>query len=99
MQELHAYNVQVFGISCDNADSLHPYAGALGTLSFPLLADFWPHGDVCATYGVLNEWGVPDRVLLLVNTEGRICYLDTSHVMEVPPVGPMVEACRVAHVA
>jgi peroxiredoxin len=99
MAELAEHDVQVFGISCDNADSLHPYAGALGTLSFPLLADFWPHGDVGARYGVLNEWGVPDRVLLLVNSEGRICYLDTSHVMEVPPVEPMVDACRLAQVS
>jgi peroxiredoxin len=90
--------VQVFGISCDNVDSLHPYAVGLGTLSFPLLADFWPHGQVSARYGVLNQWGVADRVLVLVNTEGRICYLDTSHVMEVPPVEPMLQACRLARV-
>jgi peroxiredoxin len=89
--------VQVFGISCDNADSLHPYAGALGTLSFPLLGDFWPHGLVSAEYGVLNEWGVPDRVVVLVNGDGRICYLDASHVDEVPPVEPMLNACRLAH--
>lgn len=79
------------------SSSLHPYAGARHAV-VPLLADFWPHGDVCATYGVLNEWGVPDRVLLLVNGEGRICYLDTSHVMEVPPVEPMLNVCRLAAV-
>ena len=88
--------MQVFGISCDNVDSLHPWAAALGTLSFPLLGDFWPHGEVCEAYGVLNEWGVPDRVVVLVNGEGRICYLDNSHIDEVPPVDPMVAACRVA---
>ena len=99
MSDLREQDVQVLGISCDNADSLHPYASALGTLSFPLLADFWPHGEVCARYGVLNQWGVPDRVLMLVNSEGRICYLDTNHPTEVPPVEPMVAACRVARVA
>ena len=88
--------MQIFGISCDNVDSLHPWAGALGTLSFPLLADFWPHGRVSGAYGVLNEWGVPDRVPVLVNGEGRICYVDTSHVDEVPPVEPILQACKVA---
>jgi peroxiredoxin (alkyl hydroperoxide reductase subunit C) len=88
--------VQIFGISCDNVDSLHPWAGALGTLSFPLLADFWPHGQVSGAYGVLNEWGVPDRVPVLVNGGGRICYVDTSHVHEVPPVDPILQACKAA---
>jgi hypothetical protein len=40
---------------------------------------------------------VPDRVVVLVNGDGRICYLDVSHVNEVPPVEPMVNACRLAH--
>lgn len=67
---------------------------ALGTLSFPLLADFWPHGAVSTAYGVLNDWGVPDRVVVLVNGEGHVCYIDKSHINEVPPVDPIVSACR-----
>ena len=86
--------MQVFGISCDNVDSLHPWAVALGALSFPLLADFWPHGHVSQAYGVLNEWGVPDRVPVLLDGRGRIRHLDTSHVHEVPPVEPLLHACR-----
>jgi alkyl hydroperoxide reductase subunit AhpC len=86
--------VQVLGISCDNADSLHAWAAALGCLSFPVLADFWPHGKVCADYGVLNENGVPDRVMVLVGPDGNVAYLDNSHINEVPPIAPIREACR-----
>src|SRR5688500_7866709 len=86
--------VQVLGISCDNADSLHAWAAALGCLSFPVLADFWPHGEVCSAYGVLSENGVPDRVMVLVDPDGTVAYLDNVHIDEVPPVPPIVEACR-----
>src|SRR3954466_2252914 len=92
--QLQDENGQVLGISCDNADSLHAWAAALGCLSFPLLADFWPHGEVCSAYGVLNEHGVPDRVMVLVDAEGKIAYLDNMHVDEVPPVPPLLEACE-----
>ena len=85
-------DVQVLGISCDNADSLHAWAAALGCLSFPVLADFWPHGEVCEDYGVLNENGVPDRVMVLVDPDGKIAYLDNVHVDEVPPLEPVLDA-------
>ena len=86
----------MLAICCDNADSAHAWAVGVGTLSFPVLSDFWPHGKVSEGYGVLNENGVPDRAFLLVNGEGRICYLDTSHPTEVPPIEPMVTACASA---
>ena len=86
--------VQIFAICCDNADSINAWAVAMGCLSFPVLADFWPHGKVCEAYGVLNENGVPDRVMVLLDKEGRVCYLDNGHVNEVPPVDPMLEVCR-----
>jgi alkyl hydroperoxide reductase subunit AhpC len=91
-EQLQDKNVQVFGISCDNADSLHAWAAALGCLSFPVLADFWPHGRVCEEYGVLNDNGVPDRVMVLVDPDGKIAYLDNVHVNEVPPLEPVLEA-------
>lgn len=94
MGDLQKHNVQVFGICCDNADSLHAWAASLGTLSFPVLADFWPHGKVCEAYGVLNENGVPDRVTMLLDTEGKISYLDNQHINQVPPVDPMMDICR-----
>lgn len=86
--------MQVLGISCDNADSLHAWAAALGCLSFPVLADFWPHGKVCDAYGVLNENGVPDRVTILVGRDGTITYVDVAHIDEVPPVDPVFEVLQ-----
>ncbi len=92
--DLIKQNVQIFGICCDNPDSVNAWTVGLGRLSFPVLADFWPHGKICEAYGVLNQYGVPDRVMMLIDPEGRLCYLDNNHINEVPPTGPMLEICQ-----
>ncbi|MEE1787849.1 peroxiredoxin [Streptomyces sp. SP17BM10] len=46
--------VQVLGISVDSQFSQRVFADREG-LDFPLLADFWPHGEVARAYGVLDE--------------------------------------------
>jgi len=47
-------NVQLVAISCDPMYSLKAFAEQEG-YKFPLLADFWPHGEIAKAYGVFNE--------------------------------------------
>lgn len=46
--------VAVYGISCDAAESLRYWAAHEG-YRFPLLSDFWPHGEVAQRYGVFDS--------------------------------------------
>jgi peroxiredoxin len=63
-------DVQVAGISCDPMHTLRAFARA-EKYDFPLLSDFWPHGEVARAYGVLNEaTGAPRRGSFLVDREG-----------------------------
>jgi alkyl hydroperoxide reductase subunit AhpC len=42
-------------------------------LPFRLLSDFWPHGAVCAAYGVFDDdLGVARRSSFLVDREGLV---------------------------
>jgi peroxiredoxin (alkyl hydroperoxide reductase subunit C) len=42
-------------------------------LGFPLLSDFWPHGEVAHAYGALDhERGTARRVSVLVDAQGRV---------------------------
>ncbi len=62
--------MQVLAVSCDPVHSLRAFAEQDG-LSFPLLSDFWPHGDVARAYGVFNEKrGCPDRSTFIVDRDG-----------------------------
>jgi len=47
-------DVQLLAISCDPMYSLKAFGEAEG-YKFPLLADFWPHGEVAKSYGVFDE--------------------------------------------
>ena len=42
-------------------------------LEFPLLSDFWPHGEVAEAYGAFDaDHGCPTRSTFLVDTDGLL---------------------------
>jgi mycoredoxin-dependent peroxiredoxin len=63
-------NVQLIAVSCDPVYSLRAWAEA-ERYDFPLLSDFWPHGEIARAYGVFNErTGAAARGTFLVDTAG-----------------------------
>jgi mycoredoxin-dependent peroxiredoxin len=67
---LASEGVQAVAISCDPVYTLRAWAEAEG-YDFPLLSDFWPHGEVARAYGVFNErTGAALRGSFLVDIEG-----------------------------
>ena len=66
------FDTEVLAISCDPMFALRAFADADG-LNFPLLSDFWPHGEVCRAYDVFDERnGCPRRSSYVVDREGAI---------------------------
>lgn len=65
-------DVQVMGVSCDPVHSLRAWADA-ERYTFPLLSDFWPHGDAARAYGVfLESKGMATRGTFLVDPAGTL---------------------------
>ena len=61
---------QVMGISCDPVHSLRAW-GEQERYDFPLLSDFWPHGEVARRYGAFFEpAGMATRATFLVDASG-----------------------------
>jgi len=68
---------QVLAISVDSPYAHKVWAQQQG-FDFPLLADFWPHGEVARRYGVFNEVaGFADRGTFLVDREGIVRFAET----------------------
>ena len=44
----------------------------MGGIPYPVLADFYPHGDVAKKYGVLKEQGFSERALFIVDKQGKV---------------------------
>lgn len=77
-------NTQVLGISVDSVDCLRAWAESLGGITYPLLSDFWPHGDVAKQYGVLRQEGYSERAIFVIDKTGVIRYVDVHKIDEQP---------------
>ena len=62
----------LIGISVDNLPTLYAWTKQMGQVWFEVLSDFWPHGKVASTYGVLRSDGVAERALFYINKKGII---------------------------
>ncbi len=76
MPELEGLNSQVLAISCDAISSKQGWGVSLGGISYPLVSDFWPHGEMSSAYGVFNaEFGRPDRAFIVVDQSGIVRWI------------------------
>jgi peroxiredoxin len=65
---------EVIAVSADSKYALRAYADAEG-FEFPLLADFWPHGEVARRYGVFDDRdGMARRGTFILDAEGVVRY-------------------------
>lgn len=72
LAEFLTFDTEVLAISCDPKYALRAFADADG-LNFPLLSDFWPHGEVARAYGVFNEEkGSARRSSYVIDREGVV---------------------------
>lgn len=66
------FDTELLAISCDPMYSLRAFADAEG-LNFPLLSDYWPHGEVSRAYEVFDETkGAPRRSSYIIDKDGSI---------------------------
>ena len=53
---------------------------------FPVLSDFFPHGEVAKKYGVLRSEGFTERALFVIDKKGVIRFIDVHDINERPPL-------------
>lgn len=71
-------DTQVAGISVDTRHSHANWAWDMGGVSFPLLSDFHPHGEVSRKYGVyLENAGHSDRATVLIDKAGIVRFAES----------------------
>ncbi|GAA1218297.1 MULTISPECIES: peroxiredoxin [Pseudonocardia] len=71
-------DVQILAISVDHPFTLKAWSDAQG-YDFPLLADFWPHGEVATAYGVFNDTrGMALRGTFLVDKDGIVRFSEVN---------------------
>jgi peroxiredoxin len=75
----------VFGISIDAQPAKAAWAKTLDSISYDLLSDFHPHGDVAKKYGVFREKeGFSERAIFVIDKAGRIAWSKVYAIPEQP---------------
>jgi glutaredoxin len=77
-------NTQVLGISVDSEPCLKAWAESLGGITYPLLSDFYPHGQVAQMFGVLRAEGKSERAIFVLDKQGVIQYVDVHDIDQQP---------------
>jgi len=88
------YNVELLGITTDNVPSQHAWIQLMGGLQFKVLSDFWPHGKVSSSYGVLRSNGSAERAVIVVDKQGIIRYIDVHDINSRPPLEDLANALK-----
>jgi peroxiredoxin len=65
-------NAQVLAISCDHVFANRAFSDREG-LTFPILSDFWPHGQVSQAFGTFDDAaGAPNRGTYVIDLRGVV---------------------------
>lgn len=87
-----AHDAVLLGITVDNIPTLFAWTNQMGELWFPVLSDFWPHGAVADTYGVLRSDGISERAIFIIDKGGIIRYINVGDINTRPPLEDLVGA-------
>ncbi len=87
------HGARLFGISTDNTWALKAFASELN-LHYPLLSDFWPHGEVSKRYGMFRPEGTSSRATVIIDAEGIIRYRKVIPILEQRDVKELLEAVK-----
>jgi peroxiredoxin len=85
----------VLGISVDAQPAKAAWAKTLGSISYDLLSDFHPHGQVAQQYGVYRAAdGISERAIFVVDKNGKVAWSKVYPIPELPKNQEVLEALQ-----
>ena len=88
-------NTVAVGLSVDSVPSKAAWAKSLKIKNTRLLADFWPHGGVAKSMGILRAEGFSERANVIVNEAGEITFVKVYPIRELPDIGEILRVLKV----
>jgi alkyl hydroperoxide reductase subunit AhpC len=92
----HNNDAILLGITVDNIPTLYAWTKEIlpdrDPEWFPILSDFFPHGEVAKKYGVLRSEGFTERALFVIDKKGIIRFIDIHDINERPPLMELKKA-------
>ena len=95
LERFKGYDAQVLGISVDSVPCNTAWAKSLGGLSYDLLSDFEPKGEVARAFGAYRAAdGISERAIFIVDKEGKIVYKDIHDIADQPDNEDLLDVLR-----
>ncbi len=83
----------VLGVSIDAQPAKAAWAKTLGPISYDLLSDFHPHGEVAQKYGVFRpKEGFSERAVFVIDKDGTVVWSKVYDIPEEPPADEIFAA-------
>lgn len=95
LDRFHSAHTHVLGVSVDSRFSHKAWAKELGGVSFPLLADFHPKGELAKACGLyLEDMGITDRATVIVDKDGIVRYANSVGPSGKRDIGELASICE-----
>jgi len=79
------------GVSIDSVPCKAAWAKSLKIHYTRLLADFWPHGGVARSLGILRPDGFSERANIVVDEAGKVMFVKIYPLKELPDLGEIMK--------
>ena len=96
LSRFESQDTHVLGISVDSVPCNKAWAKSLGGISYDLLSDFEPKGEVARMYGAYRAEGYSERALFVINKEGKIIFKDIHKIDDQPDNEEIFDTLRKA---
>lgn len=87
-------NTLAVGLSVDSVPCKAAWAKSLKIKNTRLLSDFWPHGGVAKTLGILRDVGSSERANIIVDEAGRVMFVKVYPVRQLPDMGEILTVLK-----
>ncbi|WP_370572682.1 redoxin domain-containing protein [Methanomethylovorans sp.] len=93
--KLEKLNTVPFGISVDSSSCKRAWRKELGIEKLVFLSDFWPHGELAASYGIfIEKEGVSQRANILIDEEQHVIFVKVYQMSQLPELEEIFRILR-----
>jgi len=87
---LDKLNTVAVGLSIDSVPSKAAWARSLKIKNTRLLSDFWPHGGVAKSLGILRDEGISERANIVVDETGKVMFVKIYPIRQLPDIAEIL---------
>jgi peroxiredoxin len=88
-------DTQAFGVSVDSTPCKKAWAESINITSTPLLADFWPHGELAQSLGIFRDAdGFSERANVIVDKHGVVQWIKAYPIGDLPDLEEVYQVLK-----